>query len=301
MANKSRLVINLEYYTVRSLCGVVNSIPYPLALSMARGLAWVVFRVFGLKRKRTLARIHEVFPEKSRKEANAIAVSSLANMFQIGVEVVRAPHFDRAWMDKYVREGLKYKNRLQEYIDEGKGVVIMVPHTGNWFMAMWSMCKYGLPLVGIGSRQRNPKLNAWLYRQYGDAEVLDRDSKDTLPRIRKALANGRAFAIQPDLRVRKPDIEVDFLRGKANVSHAGAAFAVHCGCPIVVAMMRRDGNTHVFEHMATLRPDPNATNRKEEETRIMRETMKILDEGVRRYPGDWFWFNKRWILEPPEK
>jgi len=77
-------------------------------------------------------------------------------------------------------------------------------------------------------------------------------------------------------------------------------FAVKCQSPIVVAAMHREGCQHVFNHMATLRPDPAAADRKAEAARLMREAMRIMDGEVRQRPGDWFWYNKRWILEPPE-
>ena len=295
---KSAIAINSEYYLLRFFCAVVNSIPYPLAMAAARGLGWTAFHVFRFKRRRTLDRIRGVFPEKSVREAKSIAVRSLQNVLQTGVEMMRAPQLDRAWMDRHVKDGQHYKDRLQAYVDEGKGVVIMVPHSGNWYMAAWSMAKYGLPLFAIAARQRNPKLNAWMSRQYGDIEVLDRDNRNTLSLIREKLAAGRAFAILSDLRVRKKDVEADCLGGKANVSRSGAAFAVKCGCPIVVAVMTRQGGRHVFNHIATLRPDPDAPDKKEEARRLTRETLKLLSDEIMKNPGDWYWFNKRWILEP---
>ena len=297
---KSSLAIHSEYFLLRFFCAVVNAIPYPLAMAMARGLGWTAFNVFRFKRRRTLERIRGVFPGKSAREAREIAVRSLQNVFETGVEMMRAPSLDRAWMDRHIVEGQHYKDKLQTYVDEGKGVVIMVPHSGNWYMAAWSMAKYGLPLFAIAARQRNPKLNAWMSRQYGDIEVLDRDCRDTLTKIREKLASGRAFAILSDLRVRKRDVEADFFGGKANVSRSAAAFAVHAGCPIVVAAMSRKGGRHVFNHMATLRPDPAAEDKKEEARRLTREALKILSDEVMKNPGDWYWFNKRWILEPPE-
>ena len=296
---KSSLAIHSEYVLLRFFCAVVNAVPYALAMALARGLGWTVFTVFGFKRRRTLARIRGVFPEKSPRDCRAIAVRSLQNILQTGVEMMRAPRLDRKWMDRYVKDGQLYKDKLQAYVDEGRGVVIMVPHCGNWYMAAWSMAKYGLPLFAIAARQRNPKINAWMNRQYGDIEVLDRDCRDTLARIREKLEAGRAFAILPDLHVRKKDVSADFFGGTANVSHAGAMFAVRCGCPIVVAMMRRENGRHVFDHLATLRPDPDAADRKEEAARLTREALKLLDGNIRRYPGEWYWFNKRWILEPP--
>ena len=298
---KGKIAENAEYAALRFFCAVVNAIPYSAAMAVARLLGWTSFRVLGFKRRRTLDRIKSVFPGMSDREAAAVAVRSLQNILQTGVEMMRAPRLDRAWMDRHVVDGALYKDRLQELVDEGNGVVIMVPHSGNWYMAAWSMAKYGLPLFAIAARQRNPKLNAWMERQYGDIEVLDRDCRDTLVKIRDKLKEGRAFAILPDLRVRRPDVEVDFFGGKANVSHTGAMFAVRCGCPIVVAQMQREGGRHVFNHIATLRPDPAATDKRAEAERLTRETMSLLDREVRKRPGDWYWFNKRWILEPPEQ
>lgn len=298
MAAKSAFSINFEYYLLRFFCGVVNFIPYRMAMAIAAFFAWTAVNVFKLRNKRTMARLKSVFPDKSNSELKYIAWRSFANILETGVEMIRAPKLSRAWMDKYVRDGAVYKDRLQAYVDEGKGVVIMVPHSGNWYMAAWSMAKYGLPLFAIAAKQRNPKINGWMKRQYGDIEVVERGSAKTLVEIKRKLQAGRAFAILPDLRVKDKDVEVEFLGGKANVSHAGAMFAVKCACPIVVAMMRRENGQHVFDHLGTLRPDPDAADDKAESARLTQEAMRLLDENIKRYPEQWFWYNKRWILEP---
>ena len=298
MAAKSSFSIYAEYATLRFFCGLVNLIPYPVAMALAAGFAWFGFTILGVNRRRTLERLRSVFPEKPPRELRRIAWRSFANVLQTGVEMIRAPKLTRRWMDRHVLDGQLYKDRLQALADEGRGVVIMVPHSGNWYMAAWSMAKYGLPLVSIAARQRNPKVDAWMKRQYGDIEVLERGSARTLVEIRRRLEAGRCFAILPDLRVPQPDVEVDFLGGKANVSHAGAMFAVKCGCPVVVAVMRREHGRHVFDHLATLRPDPAAADKREEAARLTREAMRLMDEKIRLYPEHWFWYNKRWILQP---
>ncbi len=298
MARKSTIAINLEYAALRAACGFVNLIPYPVAMWLANGVAVAAVRVFRFKRARTVERIKSVFPEKSDRECRFIAERSLANVLQTAVEMMRAPKLSRKWMDRHIVDGQRYKDKLQAYVDEGKGVVIMVPHSGNWYMAAWSMAVYGLPLFAIAARQRNPKIDAWMKRQYGAIEVLDRGSARTLVEIKEKIESGRAFAILPDLRVPQPDVEVDFLGGKANVSHAGAMFAVKCGCPIVVAVMRREKGKHVFDHVGTLRPDAAAKDRKAEAARLTREAMRMLDERIQTHPEHWYWYNKRWILQP---
>ena len=295
--SKGKAATNIEYFAFRLLCAALRAVPYPLAMALARGLGRALVAL-GFKKKRTFSRIRGVFPEKTDREIREIAVGSLQNVLMSAIEMMRASSLDRAWMDRHVLDGEKYKDRLKGLVDEGHGVVIMVPHSGNWYIAAWSMAKYGLPLMSIAARQRNLKLDAWMNRQYGDIEVLDRDRRDTLSKIREGLKSGRAFAILPDLRVRKRDVEAEFLGGVANVSRAGAMFAVSCGSPIVVAAMSRQNGRHVFNHMATLRPDPSADNRREEAARLTREAMKILSDEIMRRPHEWFWYNTRWILEP---
>ena len=298
MAKKSGFAVNVEYGALRLACGLVNAIPYPVAMWLASFAAAFAVRVLRFKRARTMERIASVFPEKSKAERLRIAVRSLVNVLQTAVEMIRAPRLTRKWMDRHVVDGQMYKDRLQAYVDEGKGVVIMVPHSGNWYMAAWAMAAYGIPLFAIAAKQRNPKIDAWMKRQYGAIEVLERGSAKTLVEIKEKLESGRAFAILPDLRVPQPDVEVDFLGGKANVSHAGAMFAVRCGSPIVVAVMRRESGKHVFDHVGTLRPDPAAGDKKAEAARLTREAMKMLDERIMAHPEHWYWYNKRWILQP---
>ena len=300
MAGRSRFRIVVEYALLRSACALVNLVPHALAMFFASALAKFAFHVLRFKRGCTMERLHAVFPERPSRELKRIALGSLVNLFKTGVEMIRAPRLTRKWMDAHVVDGAYYRAELQKFVDEGHGVVIMVPHTGNWYMAAWSMAKYGLPLFALAARQRNPKIDAWMKRQYGDIEVLDRSCSDTLGRIKDYLRDGRAFAILPDLRVKHRDVEVEFLGGRANVSRAGAMFAVHAKAPVIVAAMSREKGRHVFNHLATIRPDPEAQDRRAEAERITVEAMRHLDLFIRSHPAEWYWYNKRWILQPVE-
>lgn len=298
MAKKNNIEINVEYGILRAVCFIVGNIPYKIAMSLARGISFIAVDCFRFKRERTLERLRGVFPGKSEKELIGIARESLCNILQTAIEMTMAPKMTRQWMDKHVQDGLKYKEKLQKYVDEGNGVVIMVPHSGNWYMAAWSMAKYGLSLFSIAAKQRNPKIYNWMKRQYGDIEVLERGSAKTMVEIKEKLREGKAFAILPDLRSPTADVQVEFLGGKANVSHAGAMFAVNANSPIVVAAMYRKNGRHVFDHIATLRPNVNNTDKKSEAIRLTQHAMRLLDKRIRQRPEFWYWYNKRWILQP---
>lgn len=297
---KTKFACWCEYVVLRFACAVVNAVPYRLACAIARGLASFAFSC-GFHKRRTLERIKAVFPEKDGAECRRIAVFSLQNVMQSAVEMIRAHRLDRKWIDAHVKDVQVYADRLRSIMDEGRGAVIFVPHCGNWYMAAWAMARHGIPISAIAARQRNPYVEAWMQRQYGSIDVMTRGSAMVLHDVLARIAAGRAFAILPDLRAASPDTEVRFLNGTANVSHGGAMFAVASGAPVVVAIMRRENGMHTFDHLATLRPDPGARDRREEARRIMREAMALIDEGVRKTPEQWFWYNSRWILQPPRR
>ena len=277
---------------------MVNAIPYPLACALARGFAWFLVEVVRFKRKRTFERIKGCFPEKTHSEARRIAIMSLSNVLMSAVEMIRASSLDKAWIERHVKDVHVYADRLKAIADEGKGVVIMVPHSGNWYMAAWAMARCGVPLFAIAAKQRNPYIDAWMNRQYGEGlDVVERGSARVMAEIKARLSRGQCFAILPDLRVPAKDVEVPFLNGTANVSHGGASFATAVGAPVVVAIMRRENGKHVFDHLGTLRPDPELS-RKEDSVRLTRETMALLDAAIKKTPEHWFWYNKRWILQP---
>ena len=287
-----------EYALLRAACAVFNAIPYPIACALAKGFAWFLVDVVRFKRERTFGRIRGCFPEKTDREVRRIAVMSLSNVLMSAVEMIRASSLDRKWIVAHVKDVHVYADRLKAIADEGKGVVIMVPHSGNWYMAAWAMARCGVPLFAIAAKQRNPYINAWMNRQYGEGlDVVERGSARVMAEIKARLSKGQCFAILPDLRVPSKDVEVPFLNGTANVSHGGASFATAAGAPVVVAIMRREDGKHVFDHLGTLRPDL-LVSRKEDSVRLTRETMALLDAAIKKTPEHWFWYNKRWILQP---
>lgn len=43
-----------------------------------------------------------------------------------------------------------------------------------------------------------------------------------------------------------------------------------------------------------------AVTREAEELRLTREVIAHFDAAIRETPGQWFWYNKRWVLDPPQ-
>ena len=86
--------------------------------------------------------------------------------------------------------------------------------------------------------------------------------------------------------------------GTANLARGMGLLAWQARVPVVPLVMRRTAwRRFEVEFFPILRADP-AAPRDEEELRLTREVVARFDEAIRRDPGQWFWYNRRWVLDP---
>ncbi len=203
-----------------------------------------------------------------------------------------------SWIRRHIDGWAESLEKFKAAYAPGRGIVLALPHFGNWYLAGSVMAHYGVPLFAVAGVQRNPLTNDWMNRRlYGKMKIFERGSS-ALRQCVKSLREGGVLAILPDVRMKTPDLTVHFLGGDANLGRGMAAFARRTGSPIVLAKIRRVGlSHHVFDIAEPLFPDKSL----DEETDVRRLTetvMASIEAQIRNDPGQWFWYNKRWVLDP---
>jgi KDO2-lipid IV(A) lauroyltransferase len=77
-----------------------------------------------------------------------------------------------------------------------------------------------------------------------------------------------------------------------------AMFARHTGVPIYPIIMRRVGwARHVGHIYPAIEPD-STLSKQEDIQRMTQQVLDIVEGAIREDPGQWFWYNKRWVLDP---
>ncbi len=292
----------LEYAALRAVATFFNVLPYQTAIAAGRGMAWVLFHLIRFRRAETYRRIREVLgseiPEARIRE---IAWISLRNMILNTVEMMRAPAIDREWIEEHIPGFAAQVQELQPIIEKYGGAVIAVPHTGNWDLAGWACHQYGIRMFSIAAKQKNPLVNRWINRQRESGMTILERGGGTLKQIIRLLRQGSVLAILPDVRVYTPDLELDFLGGKANLGRGMAQFAITAGVPIIPAAFSRIGCcTHTSRRFEIILPDP-ALSKAENIVQMTAKVIALVDQLIREAPEQWFWYNKRWILTPLRK
>lgn len=287
-----------EYAALRLVAVPLQILPYPAALAFG----WIIarlthnvarIRVAEAKRRIRLALGNEI-PEA---QARAIAWRSWRNIVFSAVEMIRVSRADRAWFNAYWDCRLVME-ALSAHAASGRGGVIAVPHMGSWEMAGLACHRHGIPIFTLAATQKNPLVDAYInqLRRAPGIETVARGDGGMRAVIRK-LRSGGMLAILPDVRMRTPDLSLPFLGGTANLGQGMALFARLADVPIFPCVVTRHG---WMRHRITLDPPihPDKTLDKAEDIRRMtRLVVNGIDKAIRREPEQWFWFNKRWVLD----
>ena len=297
----------LEYVALRAVCALISVLPYRAALFVAAGLAKLAFWAMGARRRETMRRIREVFGDgMSPRRAREIAWRSLRGVAFNAAEMVYMN--GGFWKRSLARRIVNLDEQLakfKEWTDAHPttGLTFATPHMGNWELAGLMAPCVGRPIFTLYAPQHNPFVTDFLsrLRMADDIELLPRGEASSLKRIMANLRAGKILGILPDLRSKTPGVMVPFLGGKANLYPGMALLARQTGTPIFLAVMRREGWTkHRLSIEGPFEADP-ALPKGEDIQRLTERVMARVDAVIHETPEQWFWYNKRGILDPLEE
>jgi len=290
----------IEYAALRMADETLGLLPYRAALALAWGLA-AVSHWPSRRRPEAYRRIRAVYGAAlSKAQVRRIAWISWRNLFFNAVEIARFPRLDDRWMKRHA--DFDELDRLRDGLAGGRGAIVAVPHAGNWDLAGIVTLHAGLPIFSIARRQKNPWSDAWLNRMRsstGMGVVLN--DAHLLRSVLRRLRGGMLLALLPDVRARSGGLPVPFLNGTAYWGTGAAVFARQTGALIFPAIIARDGwsrhRLRVFEPIA---PDP-ALDKATDVRRMTVALAEVLNRVILDAPEQYFWYNKRWVLDPPDE
>ncbi len=297
-----RLIKHLsEYGALRIMSCFLNALPYRGALFMGWLNAWMGFNIFRFRRKNAISRIRQVFGDRyTRREIRNIAWQSWRNIVFNAMEMMRLSKVTLHWAQSEC-DCEQYISVLKKHCESGKGAIVAAPHMGSWDLAAVISHLHGIPVFVIAAQQKNPLVDAYLneLRAQTGIETIPRGS-GTMKQVMKKLDAGGVLAILPDVRMRSQGIQTPFLGGQANLGKGMALFARHADIPIFPIIVTRTGwHRHKIDIFDSIQPN-KSLDKEEDVSRMTASVMNILEQEIRRKPEQWFWFNKRWVLDPFE-
>jgi len=248
---------------------------------------------------RTLAREHlsQAMPEMSPEERERTVSSMFRGHGRSLAEILLFEEVARN-VDRYVRvDGLEV---MDEALAEGKGVVAITGHIGNWELLAAFFGLKGYPVAVIATPVKGARLNAANIelRESVNVETIPREGPGASRAILRTLKQGRILAILMDQNTHGQSADVPFFGRPAPTPIGPAALSLRTGAAVVgVFIHRQEDGTHVITVSRPALPKPDeaaAMGRDAWYTEATARLTALIESEVRRRPDEWVWWHRRW-------
>jgi KDO2-lipid IV(A) lauroyltransferase len=277
---------------------VVRTLPEPVAQATFRAFADQAWRRNGSGVRQLERNLRRVVPEASDAELRALTRAGMRSYLRYWCEVFRLPDVPVAKVvdDFHVRDG----DRITDGLATGRGVILALPHTGNWDHAgTWASAVHQ-PLTTVAERLRPESLydRFVAYREGLGMEILPLTGGESPFRVLLERARaGRLICLLADRDLTANGLEVPFFGETAKLPAGPAALAVASGAILlpVTLWFEPDGVTG-----AQIHPEievPAAPTRGEKVALMTRQLATAFEEGIRAHPEDWHMLQRLWLAD----
>ena len=177
---------------------------------------------------------------------------------------------------------------------DGRGVVVALPHAGNWDHAGFYFCGMGFPLVTVAERVKPEALfNKFLeYRQNMGMEVLPLDGRSMGTLLQRA-REGALIALVSDRDLSRSGVDVTFFGHPARMPAGAALLAIRTGIPLITAFVSYT-NTGIHIEFNSV-PIPSHGTEAERVTTVVQECADLFAKGITAHPQDWHMLQRIWV------
>ena len=287
----------MEFALARTLEKAVSAMPDRAADSFGRSIGRAVYRM-GIRRDVVDENLRLAFPEKDDKWISAITRATYEHLGLEATAMMRLSKLDAGGVVR--RTVMVGWDQMKDALAEGRGLLLVTGHYGNWEVAAASVAARGVPIAAIVRRQANRLVDERLHelrRKLGVETIYQSQAATRVPRVLRA--NG-VVGIVGDQDARGSGIFVPFFGRLASTHRGPALFALRLNAPVFSCMARRLPGRDVMYEMAGERVDVTRTGDLDADvTALTAELAHRLERQVRVAPEEYFWFHKRWKSSPP--
>ncbi len=287
----------LIYHLIRGLFRAMGEMPLSWTVragNLCGDLWWAIDRQ---RRKVALDNLRLAFAgEKSDREIEQLARCVFRNLGRIIFEVGWSTRIDIKQFRRHTT--LIGMGHYRRAIAQGRGVLLLTAHYGNWELLINVAAVTNHP-VGVIYRRLDFKPLDRFFREYRSrlGARMIRNSHAMRPILRH-LKDGDGVAILFDQNVDWYEgVFVDFFGHRACTNMGPALLALRTGAPVVpVCTWRRKGGfTIEFGPEIPLIRSGDKIRDVEENTRRFNQ---VLEHYIRRHPDQWMWVHRRWKTRP---
>jgi KDO2-lipid IV(A) lauroyltransferase len=232
--------------------------------------------------------------EKSEEEIKQICRDIFKNIGRDMMETSRCPEYGDSYFKTLVR--LEGKEYLDTALKQGKGVIALSAHLGNFPLMCVRLANEGYPLSIVNRLSKNlkiVKLITSVTDTFGLELIPLKPPMTCVARCFKALKENRILMVHIDLNAPVTEAWVDFFGYLVPTFKGPVVFSLRTGAPILPMFTIRNPDSH---HKIIIYPPfgLNTTgNAQQDITSNIAQLTKIVEATIRQYPEQWWWVLRR--------
>jgi len=307
---KSSARIWLEYIPVRVLFALLGVLPRRSAMYIGEAIGRLGYRLAGGLRRVAHRNLEIAYPEKSEAEREQIARGSFENLGRILGELTQFPKMSAEKLSGLIefqfdtKESLESQERLafEAGRAEGRGVLLVGPHLGNWEIGVYAYSAFREPLTYLARPLDNPLIEDFTVRlrsRFGNRAI---DKNRSMQAAMSVLREGKVLGVLPDVNVLPRDgVFVPFFGTLACTTSGVAMLAMRTNAYIVPMCCVWDKSSRKYKVFYGSRAieAPNTGDRHRDVLEMTAEMTAEMEKFIRAYPEQWLWIHKRWKARPP--
>ena len=278
----------------------VRRMPEKAAYSTFERIADTMWARRGGSVLRLESNLRRVVPDASDEEIRLLSRDGMRSYMRYWCEAFRLPGWSRERIVDSIR--IIDDHHLADGLAEGRGVVVALPHMGNWDHAgAWATLAHS-HVVTVAERLKPEDLyeKFLAFRRGLGMDVIPlTGGEPVFPYLAQKLQEGNLIALLGDRDLSNSGVPVTFFGSKAKFPAGPAALAVDTGAVLLTAQLYlEDGQNVVRFH-----PPVAVVQEGERSRRIFRTTQLVADQievSIRERPTDWHMLQRLWVedLDP---
>jgi lauroyl/myristoyl acyltransferase len=188
-----------------------------------------------------------------------------------------------------------------EYPAAGRGVILALPHMGNYDLAgAWLIAKGAGSVTVVAERLKPESVydRFVAFREGLGVEVLPASGgmSSAFGILAQRLRAGKTVGLVCDRDVTGRGMEVEFFGEKARMMGGAAALAVQTGAALVPVILWFEGDgwgAHIHEEI----PVPAEGDGEQKAAGMMQEVARLFEAGIRAHPQDWHMLQRVFVAD----
>jgi Kdo2-lipid IVA lauroyltransferase/acyltransferase len=292
------VLTHLPEYLLMGLLKALSFIPFSLLYLLSDFLYWWAYRIFGYRKKVVFKNLRNSFPEKSEKEIQQIASDFYAHFCDLIVESFATPRMSVD--DFFKRNAYKNLELVDRLYAEGRDLVIMTAHYGNWEWQIYMPCAVKHLALVVYQRIQNPLVNEFMLnarQHFGGVAIEMAKIHTDLPNYFSQKRPALLGLLSDQAPAQEARFRTTFLNQETAFYQGGEKISKKYNAAVLYLHIRKLKRGYYEAEFSMLCEYPNETKTFE----ITAKYAEILENKIKETPQYWLWSHNRWKHQLPPR